>query len=327
MEDFARFVLDDGNLSGQAKQLRHELCQAIALLPGRELLEARNTPGDVGTTITTESERHRPDFLAVVQAAAKRLTEALRCLEEYGKIESPQFAAQIESIRYKSYELEKQLLTRTNPAERFRSVRLYVLLTEELCKLPIRKVAQKVLEGGADCIQLREKNKSDSELLSLAKEICSLCHAHNALFIMNDRLDLALLAGADGVHLGQDDLSVAQARSITGPNFIIGKSTHSLAEAQAALAEGPDYLAVGAIFASPTKPNVFQAGTALLREVAALTNQPIVAIGGITADNVQEAIAAGAQAVAICQAVIAQDDPAEAAEKIKSLLPVASPSD
>jgi thiamine-phosphate pyrophosphorylase len=317
MEEYGRFVLDDAELSGRAKGLRHELCQAIAEMPDFELLMARDTPGDVGTGITTESETHRADFAAVVQAAAKRLTEALRCLEEYGKLASSRFAARMEAIRYECYDLEKQLLTRGNPAERFGKVRLYVLLTEALCKRPILETARLVLEGGADAIQLREKDKADGELLALAKEVRVLCHAHDALFFMNDRADLAVLAGADGVHLGQEDLPVAQARWIVGPKMILGKSTHSLEELKAALAEGADYIAVGAIFASPTKPQVACGGLELLRQAAAICDRPILAIGGISADNAGEVLAAGAWGAAVCQAVIGQEDPAGAAEKIK----------
>lgn len=317
MEEYGRFVLDDAGLSGRAKRLRHELCQAIAELPDFELLAARDTPGDVGTGITTESEARRADFAAVVQAAAKRLTEALRCLEEYGKLASSRFAARMEDIRYQCYDLEKQLLTRGNPADRFGRVRLYVLLTEALCKRPILETAKLVLEGGADAIQLREKDKADGELLGLAKEVRALCHAHEALFFMNDRVDLAVLARADGVHLGQEDLPVGLARRIAGPKMIVGKSTHSLDELKAALAEGTDYIAVGAIFASPTKPQVACGGLELLHQAAAICDRPILAIGGIGADNAREVVAAGARGVAVCQAVIGQDDPAAAAKKIK----------
>lgn len=317
MEEYGRFVLDDAELSGRAKRLRHELCQAIAELPVFERLAARDTPGDVGTGITTESETRRADFAAVVQAAAKRLTEALRCLEEYGKLESSRFAARMEDIRYQCYDLEKQLLTRGNPAERFGRVRLYVLLTEALCKRPVLETARLVLEGGADAIQLREKDKADGELLGLAKEVRTLCHNHKALFFMNDRVDLAVLAGADGVHLGQEDLPVAAARQVAGPKMILGKSTHSLDELKAALAEGADYIAVGAIFASGTKPQVACGGLELLRQAAAICDRPILAIGGISADNAGEVIEAGARGVAVCQAVIGQEDPAAAAKKIK----------
>ena len=217
IEEFARFVCDDAPNSQIAKQLRHDLCQIIRQLPDLDLLSSRDTPGDVGTSIALPTESTRPDTTAVLQAALKRLPEALRCIEEYAKIDFPKTARQIEKLRYRGYELEKQLTSTTRRRDRFVNVRLYVLLTEKLCQLPIMQTAQAVLQGGADCIQLREKEKSDRELLDLATQISKLCHDAGALFIMNDRPDLAILAGADGVHLGRDDLPVTQARKISPP--------------------------------------------------------------------------------------------------------------
>ena len=114
MEDYARFILNDSRISLSAKQLRHDLSACIAKLPSLELLAARDTPDDVGTQLSTKSELTRSDPLAVAAAAAKRLTEALRCLEEYSKIASADIAAQIEAIRYRSYELEKRFISRMN---------------------------------------------------------------------------------------------------------------------------------------------------------------------------------------------------------------------
>ena len=316
LEDWARFIVNDARLSGRAKQLRHDLSECLSAIPAGELLAARDTDGDVGTTITTAAEQVRGDAGAVLHAAGRRLSEALRCLEEYSKIEAAQIAGRIESLRYRAYQLEKEITARADVTGRFGQVRLYVLLTEELCRRPILEVAGQVLAGGAQCVQLREKAKSDGQLLTLARQVCVLCHDGGALFIMNDRPDLAVLADADGVHLGQDDLPVAQVRSLIRPGMIVGKSTHSLDEAKDALDEGADYIAVGSIFASATKPEVATSGTALLAAVRRLGERPIIAIGGITAENAAEAMAVGADGVAVCQAVIGADDPAAAAGRI-----------
>jgi thiamine-phosphate pyrophosphorylase len=316
LEDCARFILNDTLLTETAKNLRHDLSQLIAQLPTDFLLAARDTPADVGTTLTAPAEKQRSDTLAVVQAAAKRLSEALRCLEEYSKIDHPDLAARLESIRYRAYELEKQILSRTSRTDRFAPVRLYVLLTEKYCKLPLLETAQAVLNGGADCIQLREKDKPDSELLPLARDLAQLCHEHHALFFMNDRPDLALLAGADGLHLGRHDLPVNAARKILPAHLLIGTSTHNLEEARTALEQNPDYLAVGSIFPSPTKPDVPTAGLDLIKKIRPLTTLPLVAIGGINADNASSTLTAGAHAVALCQAIISTDDPAAATQKI-----------
>lgn len=140
-------------------------------------------------------------------------------------------------------------------------------------------------------------------------------HQRGALLIVNDRPDLARLAGADGVHVGQDDVSVAQARSVTGPRLLVGRSTHTREQIDAALADPPDYLAVGPMFPTATKPQEHIAGEATLRYAVARTALPVVAIGGITAASAGGIAAAGASAVCVCSAVVSAADPAAAARE------------
>ena len=201
--------------------------------------------------------------------------------------------------------------------ERFYQVRLYVLLTESLCRGGIIETAEQVLAGGADCLQLREKDKSDAELLKLACELSQMCHKAGALFIMNDRVDLAVLADSDGVHLGQGDLPTDQARKLLRPGMVIGRSTHSIEEARQALAEGADYIAVGSVFDSTTKSQVTRSGLGLIKEVSQFCDRPLLGIGGITAQNAHNVIEAGATGVALCQAVIQAQNPAQAARAIR----------
>lgn len=317
MEEFARFILDDTDLSTQAKTLRHDLATIINQLPVEYLLASRDTAGDVGTTISTPNEKDRSDTVAVVNAAAKRLSEALRCLEEYSKVESATLASGFESLRYRAYQFEKHIMARAVVTEKLAAVGLYVLVTRQYCRNDILDTTAEAIEGGADCIQLREKALGDAELLDLAAAIAKICHDRGALFIMNDRPDLAILSHADGVHVGQGDLSVEQARRIIEPHMIVGKSTHNLDEFSTAHSENPDYLAVGSIFPSLTKPGVDVAGTALLEKICPTISKPIIAIGGITPENAGKAINAGASGVAVCQAVIGAADVAQAARNIK----------
>jgi thiamine-phosphate pyrophosphorylase len=318
LEDYARFMMDDDGLSQQAKNLRHDLCQTTAQLPPLELLAARDTPNDVGTTLTTPTENHREGPGHVAVAAAKRLTEALRCLEEYSKISCPLISQQFEAIRYRCYELEKRFFLRAGHRSRLKDICLYVLLTKDLCRFPLLETAQAALDGGADCLQLREKDMVNSQLIELAILIADLCHKKNAIFILNDRIDLALLGGADGVHLGQNDLSIPQARKIAGSQLIIGKSTHNEVEASQAVEHDADYLAVGSIFTSPTKPEIAPAGLELIRQIRPLTSRPIIAIGGIDETNAHSPIQAGADAVAVCQAVSTSENPQKTAQILKT---------
>ena len=185
------------------------------------------------------------------------------------------------------------------------------------------ETARAAIDGGAECVQLREKHLSDRELLRRATALTELAHSRNALCIINDRTDIAQLAGADGVHVGQDDLSVAEARRIAGANLLVGKSTHSPQEVAAAVTERPDYLAIGPMFTSHTKPEAraLTSREALIEAARSEFAGPIVAIGGIGAQNVSELVSVGVNCVAVCSAVIGVEDPRAAARAIRKQLP------
>lgn len=318
VEDFARFVLNDAALASGFKGLRSGLQECYQALPVEKMLAGRDTPGDVGTAISSPTEGVRTDAPAVAAAACKRLTEALRTLEEYSKLLAPQQAAKLEAMRYQAYTLEQRLAQRTAAGEKFKNVRLYVLLTSKLCRRDVLEIARLCIEGGADCIQLREKDMPDCQRFELACRLREITAAAGAIFIVNDRADLAAAVGADGVHLGQDDLPVSAVRPLLPIGGLVGRSTHNIAQARAAVAEGADYIGVGPMFPTSTKDAGPLAGPEYLRQVVAEIALPHVAIGGITADNAGQLIAAGAKCLAVCSAVISSPDPAAAAREIKS---------
>ena len=317
MEEYARFGLDDAAMSAAIKTARHELAAAIPDTIAPALLVHRQIAGDVGREVRTDSEYARSGEVQVVQAAGKRLTEALRAVEEYGKTIDQAFGAAIERIRYRGYELEQRLLLGTCARERFGQVRLYVLLTESLCHGDWPATAEAALRGGADCLQLREKSLSDRELLVRARKLTKLCHQHGATFIVNDRPDIALASGADGVHLGQDDMSISAARAILSSTGIVGVSTHTTDQMTRAAEQSPDYIA---LFDTPTKPQERIAGPALLAEARTRTALPLVAIGGIDAENAGEVLSAAACCLCVCRAVIAQADVEAAAGRLRTLI-------
>ncbi|MBI4549544.1 MAG: thiamine phosphate synthase [Candidatus Omnitrophica bacterium] len=181
--------------------------------------------------------------------------------------------------------------------------------------------AEKALRGGVDVLQLRSKSLSDAELLRVGSKLRRLTAKHRRIFIVNDRLDLAIALGADGVHLGQDDLPVAVARKILRDRSkIIGKSTHSLGQALRAAEEGADYIGVGPVFSTPTKPSYEPVGLDLVREVSRKIKVPFVAIGGIDADNLPQVLEAGARRVAVVRAVFRCDDPYASAQRLKKAI-------
>jgi thiamine-phosphate pyrophosphorylase len=320
VEDYARFVLDDQPLCGELKQLRHDFSAATAGFVADAMLH-RDTPGDVGTSNKTESEQSREDVAHVVTAAGKRLGEALRTIEEYLKTTDPARASQVESIRYRFYDIEHRIaFSLRRLAGVFAQVRLYVLITESACKRPWLQVAQESIAGGADCLQLREKSLDSGELLSRARQLVALCRPHNVLCIINDRPDIAVLADADGVHVGQTDLPAREARKLIGSGKILGVSTHNIDQARQAVRDGADYIGVGPFFRSGTKTRDFLAGPDYARQVASEISIPAVAIAGITEQNVDEVLASGLKAVAVTAAVAGCDDPRGAAARLKQKL-------
>lgn len=182
------------------------------------------------------------------------------------------------------------------------------------------EVARLALEGGARVIQWRDKLRDKGEQLPAARAIRRLCASQGALFIVNDHVDLALACAADGVHLGQKDLSVEVVRPWTPAGFLIGVSSNNVDEARRAERDGAGYVAVGSIFLTETKGATRPASPERLREVKQAVGVPVVAIGGISEDNVDLVLAAGADAVAVISAVCAADDVREAARRLASRL-------
>jgi thiamine-phosphate diphosphorylase len=181
-----------------------------------------------------------------------------------------------------------------------------------------------VLVGGCRLVQLREKTMPLDEIFPLARAMARRCRETGALFIVNDRADLALAVGADGVHVGQGDLPARQARAVLRPGMILGVSTHDPEQARRAVADGADYVAVGSIFPTTTKPGFQLVGSELIRRVRPEVPVPLVGIGGITVDNAPAVLAAGADAVAVISALCAAPDPEAATRAFLTRLTAAA---
>jgi thiamine-phosphate pyrophosphorylase len=319
-EDCGRFALNDPAITAMTKNLRSDLAEILRSMPVDQMLASRDTPGDIGTELTSPSEKRRDGLPDVVTAACKRLTEALRTIEEYGKFVSPPQVVKIERMRYNAYTLEQRISSRLNVRNRLGGAKLYVLLTSDMCKGSLRELARAAIAGGADAVQLREKDVNDDQFLAQAAELRELTDETGKMFIVNDRPDIAAIVGADGVHLGQHDLPIADARRLLRPGAIVGRSTHSLAQAQAAMVEGADYISVGPVFATETKDAGAPVGLELVREVSRAVPLPVVAIGGIGPDNAASVAGAGAKLAAVCSAICRAANPKAAAEAIKKAM-------
>jgi thiamine-phosphate pyrophosphorylase len=316
-------VLSDGDLAAGLKDARHGIRAIVESLPEAcRCVEAwRDTPSDVGTRLTADAERHRATIREVAVAAGKRAGEALRVIEECVKVgdgvgETGGLAKQ---LRYRVYELERRLVLALGTG-RGVQWRLCVLITESLCAgRSWESVAADALAGGADCLQLREKELADAELLQRAERLAALCRECGAASVINDRPDIALLAGANGVHVGQEDLPVSAVRRVAGMSLLVGVSTTNMAQALQAARDGADVCGVGPMFPTTTKHKPVLAGPAYLREYLAepmTARIPHLAIGGITAQNAGELVAAGCRGVAVSSSVCGTGDPAEACRAI-----------
>jgi thiamine-phosphate pyrophosphorylase len=205
--------------------------------------------------------------------------------------------------------------------DRLEAARLYLVCGARPGGRAAEDVVAAALAGGVDMVQLRDKDADDDAVLRAAEPLARRCGQAGALFVVNDRPDLAVAAGADGVHLGQDDMPVAQARAVVGPGRLIGRSTHSRAQVDAA--EGVDYIAVGPIHATPTKPGRPAVGLDPVRHAAAHAPVPFFAIGGLGAGNVGEAIGAGARRIVVVRAIAEAEDPEVAARQLRRALDAA----
>jgi thiamine-phosphate pyrophosphorylase len=313
IEEWCRFGLERAELTATCKQLRQQLGQWHH--PCLRL--ARNTSTDPGTALTHPLEEQRSQISALLQANLGRVQESLRVLEEYGKLYDPQLAKDCKQMRYQVYELETQLLSRERLQKLLRSPLYLVTSPQE----QILAVVAAALAGGLSLVQYRDKTSDDSTRLETAQQLCQLCHQHNALFLVNDRIDLALAVAADGVHLGQQDMPIQLARQLLGPQRLIGRSTTNPAEMARAIAEGADYIGVGPVYETPTKAGKAAVGLEYVRYAAAHAAIPWYAIGGIDANNLAPVVAAGAKGVAVVRAIMQAQNPTQATQELLAQLP------
>ncbi len=312
VEEWCRFALDDAAMANECKQMRQELGQWHT----PEIRSARNTASDVGTALSHPREERRTGIEQLLQANLCRVQEALRVLEEYGKLHSSSLSSACKQMRYRTYTLESNLLAYQR-RQLLKTTRLYLVTAPAPDLLARIKGA---LAGGLKLVQYRDKQTNDVERLEIAHQLCQLCHEYGALFILNDRVDLALAVNADGVHLGQQDISVALARQILGAQKIVGKSTTNPEEMAKALQEGADYIGVGPVYETPTKAGKAAAGLEYVRHAAKHATVPWFAIGGIDSSNIDDVLDAGAPAIAIVRAIMNAENPTHAVQFCLSLL-------
>lgn len=315
-EDIMRFCLHRTDFSTRLKEIRHRVAEAARRFNKGLLLHGRDVDSDAQKFVDLDGERTRESLADLFAANLHRAMEAVRSLEEFSKLESPAGNDNpFQEIRFSMYALEREampLMKRQDKMSKF-SKALYAILdmghvAEDHCI----ETATEMIRGGSAIIQLRMKTGSKKEILRAAKDVARLCRDEKALFIVNDHPDIAVLSGADGVHLGWNDLGARDVRKLVPPEMIIGLTTYSCDHALRAVEEEPDYIAIGPVFDTSYDTgrewvNLKGQGTEPLSRVKAAIQIPLVAIGGITAANVAEVLTAGADAVAVSSYIYRDD--------------------
>ena len=334
VEDYVRMTLGDAHLASALKQLRHELTTAVERIDPAQRIAARDSVNDVGRTIQTDSEYERGEIApaesgsqlsgGMIQANMARAQQAFRTIEEFSKTIDAGISKNVEQLRYRTYSIEKAVLTTFVSLQNLADARLYVLTSgfeadkDDAARLSL--FVKQMIAANVSIIQLRDKTMTDRQLVDCGKVISGLTRGTSTKFIVNDRADLAVAANADGVHLGQDDLKVSDARRMVGAARMIGVSTHSIEQARTAVLDGANYIGVGPVFESTTKQFSSHVGLELVEAVAQEIQLPAFAIGGIDLGNVEQVVNSGMKRVAVSNAVVAAEDSASVAKKLVELL-------
>ncbi|MFM8708829.1 MAG: thiamine phosphate synthase [Planctomycetia bacterium] len=317
IEDVVRFVLDDAQLTLLAKDLRHTLATLLAqgALPHRVAL--RDVTGDVGIGAEPPVSLCRSSPTDLIAANAARAAQALRSLAECAAVVAPEAAPGFEQLRYRLYTLERTALAAARSRDRLAQARLCVLVDGRADLASFDRLVTTLVEAGVRMLQIRDKTLATPALIERVEHAVAIARqrapAEPALVIVNDRVDVAAAVGADGAHVGADDLPTPLVRRVLGPQPLVGRTAHSVPEARAAVADGADYLGIGPCYPSSTKSFGGFAPREFLRTVAGETSLPSFAIGGITLERLDDLAALGITRVAVASAGTGAPDPAAAA--------------
>jgi thiamine-phosphate pyrophosphorylase len=320
VEDVVRFVLDDAQLTVLAKDLRHALATLLAQGPLPCRITLRDVAGDVGIGVEPPVSLRRASPVDLIAANAARASQALRSLAECAAVVVPEAAVGFEQLRYRLYALERGALTAARARERLAGINLCVLIDGQADLAAFDRLVASLVEAGVRMIQVRDKALYPPALAVRVEHALATCRRvapdDPALVIVNDRVDVAAAVGADGAHTGSDDLPTTMARRVLGPQRLVGRTAHTVAEARAASADGADYLGIGPCFPSSTKSFGDFAAADFLQTVSREISLPAFAIGGVTLDRLDQLASHGITRVAVAAAVTGAPDPAAAAATI-----------
>ncbi len=318
LEDVLRFYFEDEAMTTEFRKMRHKLRKSLLEMDD-SFINCRDSQHDIGREISKASTLDKKTSLKqLVNANFKRVTEAIRVLEETLKIVGHySISKDMEGLRYQAYYLEKEY------AKKFKKdipLGLYGITGEKFANGKSNlQCVQEMIDAGIKIIQYREKEKMYRHKIEEAKQIAKLCHENGVLFIVNDHIDLAVLVDADGVHVGQDDMKISDVRAIIGEEKIVGVSTHSPEQAKKAQEDGADYIGVGPIFKTTTKDTA-PVGLGYLEFAVENVDIPFIAIGGIKEHNIEEVLKRGAKRLCLVSEVVGAENIKELVDRINSKL-------
>jgi thiamine-phosphate pyrophosphorylase len=327
-EEVARFVLDDRKLTEKIKSLRGRVRKALYLLVrGDDILSSRDSAKDVGKHSYPDTEAQRAGIRQIITSNIKRAEEAARVLEEFGKLSSKEAGKTFKAIRFELYDIEKELMKSCKLSALSGKLEfdIYVVTDPDVLgkRSPLEAVKQ-AIKGGAKIIQLRDKKAPIGQYFRWAARIAPVCKKAGVTFIVNDYIDVCMAVDADGIHLGQDDVPVSVARKLLGSGKLIGLSTHSFDQAMKGTRSGADYISIGPIFSTASKPNTKPLGLDLLKKIAKAAGRsthpiPFVAIGGINAANIKDVVKSSPR-VAVIRAAIDCKDISGSVKKLRNAM-------
>jgi len=316
MEDWCRFGLKRSDFSIQIKDWR----QQLGVHHHNIYRKARLTSNDPAMGVSHPLQQVRTTPESVFIANSSRVQEALRVIEEFTRTTDPRLCEIATKIRYKAYEIELKVLNTSEGIEKKKILKdcsVYLITTNSR---NLEEVVLHALKAGVKIVQYREKFLHDNEKISQAKCLASLCKEYNSLFVVNDRIDIALAVDADGIHLGQEDMPTKIARELLGSEKIIGRSTHCIEDIKNAEDEGCDYIGIGPIFPSQTKKKLNPIGIDYLKKGLSQALLPAFAIGGINSSNINKINQLNNLRIAVSDAIINSTNPFSTTQELLKFL-------
>jgi len=314
VEDGIRFVLEDKFLTEKLKKIRHSFSTIfIKNFPSILLKKSRYVEKDIGKGF---DKTGKFSYKEIIEKNLSRTSEALRSLEEFTKTINPKISKIFHDIRFNFYQIEKEIVIKLNK-KKIPVPSFYAIINLEE-KSDIFSFSEKVIKGKPDILQLRYKGENSEYFLKTALKIKEML-PKDIIFIINDRIDICILCDADGIHLGRKDIPVEMAKKII-PEKIIGTSCSNYSDIKKFSKIGVDYIAVGSIYPSPTKPEKKVIGVSFLTAIKKHINIPIIAIGGINTKNVKEVMEKGVDGIAVISTIKNSKNPIKTVSQFKKLV-------